>query len=563
MGMQPTLAIPYVRFSNSKQESGSSRERQRELATDDIARMGWTAAPFVEDLGKSAYHGDHLKGELGRLTARVLAGEYPAGTVIVAEKIDRLSRQGYDALTAWMRLIVDAGVKIRTIDDGKIYDAANLSKGLEGQMVRLMKAEVAREYVESMRGRVITGIRKRQAKARETGRPSSLNKATFDNLPAWLRWDGGEIVFVSDQADIVRDVYRWSEEGLGGQGIATRLNTAKRLTTRGKTWQPSTIYKLLRNPAVEGDLVQTENGVAIGTVHGAYPRVVDADLVKRARDAMGRRKRLKGVGPSKSFVNLFAGVAICGRCAGRLHVQPWKNPRTGVVKRHFRCNGASRGACDRKAMFSYTRFEGPALDAILPLALDDRFFAKGDAVRPLAMEVATLEKLVADQTARSTRLVRMMMMTDEADPVMEAEQASVRKTIAVTRGRLADAEKALDRAKGAAGDEAHLARVLEVRAAMSDPDLDTAMAARRSVRDAIGTVVDRIISDTDAEGNKSLLVIMVGTLVSFRVNDDGTVSERHDRTRDALGNRDLFAAASAVTPEGEAGLVRIITRMAG
>lgn len=563
MGMQPTLAIPYVRFSDTQQESGSSRERQREVTADAIARLGWTAAPFVEDLGKSAYHGDHLKGELGKLTARVLAGEYLAGTVIVAERIDRLSRQGYDALTAWMRVIVDAGLRIMTVDDGKIYDAANLSKGLEGQMVRLMKAEVAREYVETMRGRVITGIRARQAKARETGRPSSLKKATFDNLPGWLRWEGGEIVFVGDQADIVRDVYAWSADGLGGQGIATRLNHAKRLTPRGKDWQPSTIYKLLRSPAVEGDLVQTEDGVAIGTVHGAYPAVVDADLVKRARDAMGRRKRLKGAGPSKTFVNLFASVAICGGCAGRLHVQPWKNPRTGEVKRHFRCNGASRGACDCKSMFSYTRFEGPALDAILPLALDDRFFSKGDTVRPLAMEVAALEKTVADLEARSKRLVRMMMMTDDIDPIMEEEQTGLRKTIAVTRGRLADAGKALAAAKGAVDDDAHLARVLEVREAMSDPDLDTAMAARRSVRDAIGTVVDRIISEIDAQGRKSLLVIMAGTLVSFRVHDDGTVGERHDRTRTALGNLDLFNAASAVTPEGEAGLVRIISRMAG
>lgn len=80
--MQPTLHIPYVRFSDQKQERGSSRERQREIAADGNDRMGWTMLPYVEDLGASAYHGDHLKGELGNLTARALAGEYPARTVI-------------------------------------------------------------------------------------------------------------------------------------------------------------------------------------------------------------------------------------------------------------------------------------------------------------------------------------------------------------------------------------------------------------------------------------------------------------------------------------------------
>lgn len=51
-------------------------------------------------------------GQLGALTRRILNGEIAAGTIIVAEKIDRLSRQGYDALNEWMKSVTRAGARV-------------------------------------------------------------------------------------------------------------------------------------------------------------------------------------------------------------------------------------------------------------------------------------------------------------------------------------------------------------------------------------------------------------------------------------------------------------------
>lgn len=570
--MQPTLHIPYVRFSDQKQERGSSRERQREIAADGNDRMGWTMLPYVEDLGASAYHGDHLKGELGNLTARALAGEYPAGTVISAERIDRLSRQGDNALTDWMKdIILKAGLRIITWDDGKIYDASNVIRGIETLVLRMMKAEAARDYSENMRDRVNKGIRKRQAKSAALGRPTCIDKDTFDIVPGFFAWEGGTLAIVEHRAEMIRDMYRWSADGLGATSITKRLNGQKRWAWghgRDKPWQASSVSKYLKCPSVEGDFIPTVAGRPGERIVGYYfgLRIVDADLVKRGRDAAARRSKMKGAGPSADFVNIFQGVSRCGGCFGRTHVQKCKDGK-GVVRRYFRCDGASRNTgCDRKGMHPYETFETAMLDQMLHLALDDRFFSRPDNLRPLALEVASLEKMVADQKAKARRLSDRIFSTDDPDPIWIEQQADLRPLIRNNENRLEEARRVLADARGTVTSEVHLQRVLEVREAMRSEDRDVAMAAARSVRDAVSGVVDLVMTDVGPDGEKSMLVFMAGTLITFRVSDkSGTVSDYRDRISVALRGQPslpLFKAATSIHPDGVERLAALVRRIA-
>lgn len=571
IGMTPTLAIPYIRFSHSGQESGSSRDRQREIISENITRMGWTALPPVEDLGKSAYHGDHLRSELGKLTDRVVAGDFAPGTVVCAEKIDRLSRQGYDALTDWMKTIIRAGLVIYTCDDGKIYDAGNISRGLDSMMGRMMKAEAAREYVDNMVGRVITGIRARQAKSAALGRPTCLRKEQFGVIPGFFAWEGDVLVIVHERAEIIRDMYRWSAQGLGAGSIARRLNEQGRLAWghgKARFWQPSSVDKYLKSPAVEGDFIPTVNGQPGERIVGYYfgLRAVDADLVKLAREAAARRSAMKGAGPSADFVNIFQGRTKCGGCTGRMHVQKCKDGK-GVIRRYFRCDRAARRAgCERTEMYPYEVFETAMLDQMLHLALDDRFFSRPANVRPFAEEVAHLEKLLGELRAKTKRLTKLIVSTDDPDPAWLEEQGELRGVISSTESRLEAARKALAGANGTVPPEAHLHRVLEVREAMRSPDRTTALAAARSVRDAMAGVVDLIISDLGPNGEKSMLVFMAGCLITYRVsNADGSVTNYQDRIARALRGQPslrLFNAASSCHPDGAERLAALVRRMA-
>lgn len=569
--MQPTLHIPYVRFSDQKQERGSSRERQREIATDGNERMGWTMLPYVEDLGASAYHGDHLKGELGSLTARALAGEYPAGTVISAERIDRLSRQGDNALTEWMKdIILKAGLRIITWDDGKIYDASNVIRGIETLMIRMMKAEAARDYSEIMQGRVNKGIRERQAKSAALGRPTCIGKDTFDVVPGFFAWKGGTLVVVESRAEMIRDMYRWSADGMGASSITKRLNGEKRWAWghgQDKPWQASSVSKYLRCPSVEGDFIPTVAGQPGERIVGYYfgLRIVDADLVKRGRDAAARRSRMKGAGPSADFVNVFQGVSRCGGCLGRTHVQKCKDGK-GVVRRYFRCDRASRNAgCDRKGMHPYEIFEKAMLDQMLPLALDDRFFSRPDNVRPLALEVADLEKLLIDTKGKARRIGDRINSQDDPPPLWLEQEDEYLRIVKTTESRLETARNALVDARGSVTPEVHLQRVLEVREAMHSTDREIAMAAARSVRDAVSGVVDLVMTDQGPNGEKSMLVMMANTLITFRVSNNGSVTNYRNNIPRALRGQPslrLFKAVTSIYPDGVERLAAVVRRMA-
>ena len=81
--------------------------------------MGWKVARIVEDLGKSAWKAEnHLThGNLGRFAQEVRDGLVPAGTVLVVEKLDRLSRQEPRTTQRWMEDICEAGLKIATVSE--------------------------------------------------------------------------------------------------------------------------------------------------------------------------------------------------------------------------------------------------------------------------------------------------------------------------------------------------------------------------------------------------------------------------------------------------------------
>ena len=122
-----TQAYIYIRFSTVAQEGGDSYSRQRDGAVELIKTNGWTLAGTIEDLGRSAYKGDHMLGEgaLGKFSDRVRAGDIPPGSWLVAEKTDRLSRQGWEVLFDWLREMTRKGLNVITLD-GHVFTAEAL-----------------------------------------------------------------------------------------------------------------------------------------------------------------------------------------------------------------------------------------------------------------------------------------------------------------------------------------------------------------------------------------------------------------------------------------------------
>jgi hypothetical protein len=106
--MQPAV-YSYTRFSDPRQGTGQSVERQTQLAAQWAASRGLVldASLSMHDEGLSAYHQRHVKtGALGVFLAAVEAGRIASGSILLVEQFDRLSRR--TALEAQTQLVISA-----------------------------------------------------------------------------------------------------------------------------------------------------------------------------------------------------------------------------------------------------------------------------------------------------------------------------------------------------------------------------------------------------------------------------------------------------------------------
>lgn len=103
----------YLRFSDPKQAAGGSVDRQLEYAARWAAdnEMELDASLSLRDEGLSAYHQRHVRqGALGVFLRAVEDGQVPAGSVLIVEGLDRLSRAEPLQAQAQFAQIVNAGI---------------------------------------------------------------------------------------------------------------------------------------------------------------------------------------------------------------------------------------------------------------------------------------------------------------------------------------------------------------------------------------------------------------------------------------------------------------------
>src|SRR5690606_29793134 len=100
-------AYSYLRFSSVKQSKGDSFRRQTEMAEELIQRKGWImdTSLTLQDLGVSAWKGKNaVEGALAEFVKLCKAGNIKAGSILVIERLDRLSR---DDVRPALKLFLD------------------------------------------------------------------------------------------------------------------------------------------------------------------------------------------------------------------------------------------------------------------------------------------------------------------------------------------------------------------------------------------------------------------------------------------------------------------------
>jgi len=233
-------AALYARVSSEKQKEEQTIGSQTEALKEYAQANGYMVVPewIFQDEG---YSGAILnRPDLERL--RDLAAEGQIETILVYSP-DRLSRR-YAYQVLLMEEFARHGVETVFIKSPQASTPEEqLLVQFQGMIAEYERAQIAERTRRGKKHRAKTGLVNVLS-----GAPYGYRYVKKSEISA------AYYEIVEEEAAIVREVYRWyTEEALSIGQIYRKLNTLGVETRRGKsTWDRSTVWAMLRNPAYQG-----------------------------------------------------------------------------------------------------------------------------------------------------------------------------------------------------------------------------------------------------------------------------------------------------------------------
>lgn len=147
-GMTTTRVYSYRRFSSGRQAHGHSLERQTASARAWCVEHGYELDEEFElsDMAISAYTGENATD--GALAAFLLAakgGKVPSGSILLVESLGRLSRNHLTEAITLLTSIVQAGIRVVSLLDGKEWNRENINDTMNFMLSVLLFARAHEE----------------------------------------------------------------------------------------------------------------------------------------------------------------------------------------------------------------------------------------------------------------------------------------------------------------------------------------------------------------------------------------------------------------------------------
>ena len=345
-------AYSYLRFSSKKQATGASLKRQLDGTEAWCKTRNLRLDPInFRDLGISAFHGkNHTEGALSAFLQAIRSGRIKGGSVLVIEKLDRLSRDEItDSLTVFIE-IIKAGVEIHSILDGKVHSREAINKNPMELMYSVIELAKARDFSLTLSKRVTDAQERKRAAARQ-GKPGTKR------CPFWLQLVNDKFQLIPERVAVMERIIEMATDGFGPVTLAKRLNREKVVGPSGKGWALSTLQHLLKSRTLIGEYqpgtrpqesAWKPSGKPIANY---YPALISEEKFYRlqsvvAARAVGRRGRR-----GKAVANLFGRVLVSGQDGGTMTItRKNKNIATMASVRGLNGEAPFRG-------FHYPTFE--------------------------------------------------------------------------------------------------------------------------------------------------------------------------------------------------------------
>lgn len=301
-------AVMYLRKSRADDagEDPAVTLRRHEATLRELGqREGVTLCGIYREVAS----GDRLSGrqEMQRLLADCESGRFEA---VLCMDIDRLGRgsmaeQGY-ILDTFKRY------RIRLITPRKTFDLTDEMDETYSEF----ESFIARQELKAIKRRLQRGVRRSVAEgAFVSAPPFGYQRTVIEGHPTLLPQP--------EEAEAVAAIFRmYTVDGLGGEQIAHRLNTAGYLPRRAAHFTRSGVLAILRNPVYAGRVVRQSSrpDMPAMNVPGLHPPLISPATFAQAQ-ALRQRRSHPPAAPHR-LQNPLAGLVQCGYCGARLQRLP-------------------------------------------------------------------------------------------------------------------------------------------------------------------------------------------------------------------------------------------------
>lgn len=294
------------------------------------------AQETYQDLGKSAYKGEHLQNELGLFLLAVKNHIVAEGSILVVYSLDRLSRLEIGHAKQTYYDLTNNGVSVYAIVDNHLYRAHNAADDI----IATITFERAHNESKNKSRRAIDAAKQALKRWNETEEPQK----NLGRTPFWIDQPTNSF---NVNAEGVKKAIEMRIAGFGDLKIKQYLDAnfeykPTRLKGRVKrinTWDYVAISQLWGKRSLFGEKTYTIEGIE-HVLENYYPALIDENTFCKLQIQKAKKQ---GRDTSSGKISLLRSLSRCGVCGGAMVFMDKGGDRVSYV-----CNLALKGEHERE-----------------------------------------------------------------------------------------------------------------------------------------------------------------------------------------------------------------------
>ncbi len=325
----------YCRVSTELEQQQSSYDIQIEYYTRHIMQNpNWIFAGVFADDGRSATN-TFRRDDFNQLMDQCLKGKVD---MVITKSISRFARNTVDCIS-WVRKLKEKNVAV-------YFEKENLNTLDDStEMILTILSSQAQEESRA----ISTNVKWGYARKFEKGESTRQRSYGFRKTPT------GEMCIVEEEAAVIRNMARWFLDGDSLERIKHRLEDAGIETTTGKkTWSTGTIYNILINEKIMGDVLLQKTFTADYLtkrrvknsgqqkqyyVKNHHEAIIPKTVYYKIQEEIARRSSLKKAGTRKgktaqgvySSKYALTGIMVCNECGAHYRRTTWAKSGKKVI----------------------------------------------------------------------------------------------------------------------------------------------------------------------------------------------------------------------------------------